>query len=251
MRDVQDNELRMSPLIYYRRGSDLPLELHSLDAPPPPTQDVPHLVSGALGLWVSHPSLKKNFQVHFDQGALQRRARQGNELLCKATGASRGTPLLITDATAGLGRESFLLASAGAVVNAIERNVALYWLMRDALRRARSARPELTDRLSLHLADALTLLPTLNSEVIYLDPMFPIRQKSAAVGREAMILQTFESYPSPEEEHTLLECALEFAHYRVVVKRPLKAPPLSGPQPSVALKGKAIRYDIYGKRRLP
>ncbi len=37
---------------------------------------------------------------------------------------------------------------------------------------------------------------------------------------------------------------------RVVVKRPRKAPVISGPAPSYSLEGKSSRYDIYAKKKL-
>ena len=228
-----------------------------------------------LGLTVV--GLKRPYVLSFDEGALDRRARQGGELLWRATGASRvagrGEPYLTLDATAGLCRDAFLMAVAGAHVLALEREEALYLMGVEAL--ARSESPHAT-RLTLWRAEAVSLLselsvaaqrgeaPTLIVQgeerevgVIYLDPMFPTRQKSAAVGRDAQALQalTHSLERSEEErlaeEERLLTLALTVAHYRVVVKRPIKAPPLPGPTPTSAIKGRAIRYDVYGLKALP
>ena len=87
-------------------------------------------------------------------------------------------------------------------------------------------------------------------DVIYLDPMFPSRTKQASVGREAQILQAFATPDHPHNDQ-LLTWALDTATRRVVVKRPIKASPLAGPLPTSAVKGKAVRFDIYGKRKLP
>lgn len=187
--------------------------------------------------------LTNPFTLAYEEGALLRRAQQGAETLCRVTGASKSQPLSILDATAGLGREAFLMSSCGANVTAVERSLPLYLLMRLALRQ--TSLP-----LELKLGRAQELYPA-NFDVIYLDPMFPARTKKAAVGREAVILKSFAPPPTPEEERELLTWALDHAQYRVVVKRPMKAPPLVGPAPTSAVKGRAIRFDLYGLKRLP
>ena len=216
--------------------------------PPPHAAALTRNTNGALSLHLH--SLARPFTLSFDEGALDRRAQQGGELLFKATGAARPSPPRVVDATAGLCREAFLMASAGAEVWAIEREEALFELASDALRRSQSPAAA---RLHIERADALERLPTLGerAEVVYLDPMFPHRQKSAAVAREAQVLQALAAAPpSDAEAAQLLAVALEVAVYRVVVKRPLKAPPLPGPPPTASIKGSVIRYDLYGKRKL-
>lgn len=219
------------------------------------------------GLQVLLPQLKRPFSLSFS-GELDRRARQGGELIWRATGAARPNPPSILDATSGLCRDAYLLASGGAQVVALEREPLLYTLASDALTRAPD---EVRARLDLRPWDALELLQSLKLGphdftpplatslpfgVIYLDPMFPARQKNASVSREAQVLQALthlRDRPELErlaEEGALLRRSLEVAYYRVVVKRPLKAPPLPGPAPTSSIKGRAIRYDIYGIRSL-
>ena len=43
----------------------------------------------------------------------------------------------------------------------------------------------------------------------------------------------------------LLAAALAKAIYRVVVKRPKKAPFLANKKPNHSLQGKAVRFDVY------
>jgi len=80
-------------------------------------------------------------------------------------------------------------------------------------------------------------------DVVYLDPMFPARRKSARVKKELQILQMLAVNSTPHEQ--LLEAALASAGNRVVVKRPRKAPPLTSRSPSHSLSGKTIRFDVY------
>ena len=216
--------------------------------------EIPYPISlDNQGLALHHPQLKIPFILYFDQGGLKRRQNQHGELLFKATGAARKTTLHIVDATAGLGRESVLMASAGAFVSSFECQPLLYCMLQDAWNRCTDL--DIKQRLQFYWGRAQDHFSVLAQEhsldVIYLDPMFPKRTKKAAVKREAMVLQSLSRISSIEEEHDLLERALDYAQYRVVVKRPLKAPPLAQRNPTASLKGKMIRYDLYGKKKLP
>lgn len=225
---------------------------------------MPELIESDEGLQLILPKLKHPFILNFGD-ELDRRVQQGGELLWRATGAARPNPPSILDATAGLCRDAYLLASRGAKVVALEREFTLFRIASDALSRASNS---VSQQLSLQHLNAHDVLRSLQNDVqasefkdyplpfgvIYLDPMFPTRQKSAAVSREAQVLQALTHHRSlsdlerQKEDRTLLSLALSCAYYRVVVKRPLKAPPLQGPMPSASLKGRAIRYDIYGIR---
>ena len=80
-------------------------------------------------------------------------------------------------------------------------------------------------------------------DVVYLDPMFPERRKSAQVKKELQMLQMLATCePSPEH---LLTAALATAAKRVVVKRPRRAPCFTTRSPSHSLSGKTIRFDVY------
>lgn len=79
-------------------------------------------------------------------------------------------------------------------------------------------------------------------DVVYLDPMFPERRKSAAVKKKFQLLHRLESPCENDEE--LLQAALSAHPKRVVVKRPVKGPFLAGVKPSYSLSGKAVRFDV-------
>ena len=84
--------------------------------------------------------------------------------------------------------------------------------------------------------------PTAAPDVIYLDPMFPARQKSAAVKKKFQLLHHLEQ-PCADEE-ALVQAALAVHPRKVVIKRPVKGPLLAGVKPSYQLAGKAVRYDV-------
>lgn len=79
-------------------------------------------------------------------------------------------------------------------------------------------------------------------DVVYLDPMFPARSKSAAVKKKFQLLHRLES-PCANED-VLMAAALAARPRKVVVKRPIKAPALAGVRPSYSLSGKAVRFDV-------
>jgi 16S rRNA (guanine1516-N2)-methyltransferase len=85
-------------------------------------------------------------------------------------------------------------------------------------------------------------------QVIYLDPMFPHRDKSALVKKEMRLFRPLVG--DDQDAPALLQAALALASHRVVVKRPRKAPIIDGAKPSHSLEGKSSRYDIYALKSL-
>ena len=154
---------------------------------------------------------------------------------------------LLVDATAGLGRDAALLARAGWQLILLERQPLLHAMLVDALRRdpemARSMQPLQVDSLAWLQRRLHSDLP--RPEVVCLDPMFPEREKSAAIKKDLAWLQQLCGSTREEDDAALLAAACELAGKRVVVKRPLRAPPLGGAAPSHALPGKTVRFDIY------
>ena len=80
-------------------------------------------------------------------------------------------------------------------------------------------------------------------DVVYLDPMFPGRTKSAAVKKKFQLIHGLERPTEPLDEESLLQAALAAHPRKVVIKRPVKGPYLAGVKPSHSIAGKAVRYD--------
>jgi len=77
--------------------------------------------------------------IDFTSGAIAHRLRYGGgrgQALPRAVGMKGGKTPNVVDATAGLGRDAFLLASLGAQVTLIERSPQMHALLADALARA-------------------------------------------------------------------------------------------------------------------
>ena len=220
-----------------------------------------HRLPGAMELRFTPAGLTLNQEggesilVDFASDAFLYRLAKGGgrrQPMARAMGLKPGYSPLILDATAGLGRDGFLLAALGCRVILCERSPILCALLRDGLTRA-AADPRLTamvERITLQTGDSRHLLPALacneRPEVISLDPMFPFRRKSALVKKEMRLVRSLVGEDA--DTAALLQVALIHAGKRVVCKRPSQAPPLNGPEPDFAITTPKHRFDVYLRR---
>jgi 16S rRNA (guanine1516-N2)-methyltransferase len=189
-------------------------------------------------------------RVDFAGGAVGYRFRRGGERghpLVRAAGIKKDRLPSIVDATAGLGRDAFLLASAGATVTLIERSAKVHALLKEALARAAAESPELAEvvaRMTLVQGDAKDRLPELKPDVVIIDPMHPPRRNTALVKQEMRQLSAIVG--ADEDADELMRIALASARERVVLKWPLRAAPLlETPKPSHQFAGKTVRYEVF------
>ncbi len=169
------------------------------------------------------------------------------ELLVKAARLKGVAHPTAIDATAGLGEDSLLLAAAGFQLSLFERNPVIAALLADALRRA-AEMPELSEivsRMNLIPGDSITGIQSLDRipDLVYLDPMFPVKRKDARAKKKLQLLQRLEA--PCDDEAALLEAALAIRPQKVVVKRPVRGPHLAGRKPSYSLAGKTVRFDCH------
>lgn len=207
-------------------------------------------------LFLTRDSKTKIF-VDFAEGASAHRQKFGggkNQAIAKAVGLNKidlaKKSLNVFDATAGMGKDAFVLASLGCNVTLVERQQPIYALLVDGFRRAKKSShlPWFEERMSVINAPAQQALQDAIAakqqvDVVYLDPMFPHREKSAAVKKDMALFQTFVGTDDDADE--LLPSAIELAQKRVVVKRPDYAPFLNGQTPSTQIKTKKNRFDVY------
>jgi len=146
------------------------------------------------------------------------------------------------DGTCGLGSDSFLLHQAGFQVIAVEKNVIIYALLLDGIARYEQQAGETCFKLIF--ADVNNQLDEKKYDVIYLDPMFPSKVKSA---KNKKTMQLFQSIHEAETDNAaaLLDQALSSTCKRVVIKRPKKAPILTNFKPTFQIVGKTCRFDAY------
>ncbi len=208
------------------------------------------LQDGALVLRNADLPKQGDILVDFASGAATYRRKFGGgkgEGIAKAVGLGKKPQLRVIDATAGLGRDAFVLASAGAHVTLVERNPAVAALLADGLRRAAldaQTADWLPARMQLVHLSALQALATLPPpDVVFLDPMFPPREKSALVKKE---MRAFHDVVGADDDaDALLAPALALPMHRVVVKRPGYADFLAGQKPTMSIEGKNNRFDVY------
>lgn len=203
-----------------------------------------YLLTDGLRIRLLMPSLAKTpYEVNFDTIALQKRLKTlRKELLIRACGIQKGSALTIVDATAGFGRDAFLLASAGAHVTLIEKNSIVQCLLANGI----SQLPETYQtRFLLCQGNSIEILPQIKTsiDVIYLDPMFEIDRR-AKVKKDLQLLQALAKKDGVDN-HALFAVAKKIAKQRVVVKRALHADYLTNEKPSFSLKGKDTRFDVY------
>ena len=186
----------------------------------------------------------------FTGGAVGHRFRFGGgrgEALPRAVGMKSGNTPMVVDATAGLGRDAFLLASLGAEVTLIERSPEMHRLLAEGMERARKTGGDVAGvirRMTLLHGDAKDLLPGLSPEVVLVDPMHPARKKSALVKHEMRLIR--EIVGTDEDSVELMQAALSAARKRVVLQWPLRADPMEGIGPaSHQIRGKSTRYDVF------
>jgi 16S rRNA (guanine1516-N2)-methyltransferase len=195
----------------------------------------------------------KPITVDFCAKELQYRCKPHNltkEALAKAIGKHQNKQLTIIDTTAGFGNDAFMLATLGYKVLLIERSPIMIKLLQDGLKRAQNCLDivHVIERLSFIPGDAIQILEKLPQEqypdIIYLDPMFPERRKSALVKKEMRVLHDLVG--EDLDCNMLLSIAIKIAKLRVIVKRPRLAPAIDiNTTPSFILKGTACRFDVY------
>ena len=219
---------------------------------------------GPLQIKFNQLQLEKPFCIDFINNK-NRIDRPREELVVKAIGKAD----LVVDLTAGLGRDSMLIASSGQRLCMIERNPTLYRLLYDGLSRYVLTKPDLD--VSLYNVDSTnqTLVAEIVSKhfyhspeelainkniTVYLDPMYPsgLVGKSSLVKKETQVLHRLVGATEGEDQSNnllLFQSAIHIATSRIVVKRPIKSPPLCDIPPHNTIKGTKQRFDVYFMNR--
>jgi 16S rRNA (guanine1516-N2)-methyltransferase len=211
------------------------------------------LTADGLELREAAPDAPGPIRVDYATGAMAHRLRFGGgrgQPLARAAGIKPGFNPTVWDATAGLGRDAFVLASLGCQVTLCERSPVMAALLADGLARAAlhsDIGAWVNQRLRLVHADAVGELQRLAAaerpDVVYLDPMYPHGKDHVLVKKEMRALQ--QLLGPDRDSGRLLEAALGCARRRVVVKRPKRADWLDERKPASSIESKKTRYDLY------
>ena len=186
----------------------------------------------------------------FIEGPILYRLKYGKgrgQNLAKAVGMKSNKNRNIIDATAGLGYDSFILASLGANVTLIERSQKMHTLLQNGIDEGISFGGEIeniVNRMELLFGDSKDILPKLTPEVIMIDTMYKDRKKTALVKNNMRLVREIVG---PDSDYIdLLKIALNCAKNRVVLKQPRYAEPIKEiTKCSHQILGKTIRYDVF------
>lgn len=210
------------------------------------------LIYGENFIELFDTQLNTSIFVDFVSGTLAHRQQFGGgrgQAIAKAIGLKRGNTPSVLDVTAGLARDAYILATLGCKVTLVEQSPVLYTLIKDGIERALASDAEhsvanftrlIYDDSKLHIEHAA--LET-QPDVIYIDPMYPERKKSALVKKDMQVLHRLLG--KDENADALLEAALAYSKKRVVVKRPLHADHIGSKKPTTCINSKKTRYDVY------
>lgn len=212
------------------------------------------LLFASTGYELTDLSTKATIRVTFTEGSLAHRVKFANSYkqpLAKAIGVTNKSKPTVLDITAGLARDAYVLYSLGCSVTMVEASAVLATMIQQAIDYSNQTDNENIincESFKIVNSDSLTYMQNLNIEVpdvIYMDPMYPERKKSALVKKDMQILHKLIGPPSDELNRNLLNQALQLARQRVVIKRPENASEIDGPPPTLKFSSKKTRYDVY------
>lgn len=247
-------------------GNDCPVKEQALQAEQLIKDKYPHLLTGCdmtltcsrkgVELTLNDKELSSSpFEISLVSDRLLWRLNHSgrkSEAICRAVMGRLDKPTVF-DATAGLGRESMILQSAGCDVYMFERNPVIYLLLCSALYKAnhdeaslsalKNGLPKMTGYGSVR--DQIERgAELIKPDVVYYDPMFPERSKSALVKKEMRIFHELVGFDEDTNEYANFLCTI--AGHHLVVKRPSNEKPLElNLRRSSFVDGKACRFDCY------
>lgn len=190
-----------------------------------------------------------NLYTFYAEFITKRRQLVNKELLIRAAklSAKPGTVLTAVDLTAGLGRDSIILALAGYTVTLVENNPFLGLI----LNYLRIKFGQLVPNLTLKYASHYEFLRASQQQfdLVYYDPMFADGKMALAKKDMQLIdfLVTSIAKPSLYNADNLLELVKSQCRNKLIVKRDNKQLPAFHTiiAPTYSLKGRTVRFDVY------
>jgi len=197
-------------------------------------------------LWYDHAGLSllvigNGHPFRVDESSLVKRnpSRGGKVQALSGLGKACGvasTPTVL-DAFGGFGFDGLSLSLLGCEVTIFERERIVWLLLSEFVKRTGLG-------VATHCREAMSFLRTNERhwDVIYLDPMFPQRQKKALPNRGMQLLQNLVGANDLDLEECL-QMSKHRARQRVVLKRRAKDEIIG--HPSHQILGRSIRFDVY------
>ncbi|MEK6772542.1 MAG: class I SAM-dependent methyltransferase [Bdellovibrionota bacterium] len=202
------------------------------------------------GFWQLRTRTGQQFEINFDQNKMdyQRKNVSKKNILAKAIGL-KTKGLCVLDLTAGLAIDAVHLTQLGCKITSLERNPVLHFLLSQAQKK--SSRAEIKN-IDFLLADAGHFLLEQGQmiaekfDVIYYDPMFPEKKKSALPRKEMQVFRQLVGEDADTKD--VIDASLQTRVKRFVVKRPLRSTLEKKVDPNVSVityKGNTVQYQAY------
>ncbi len=205
--------------------------------------------AAGLSLYSNEADAPGAVRVDFSDAGLNYRVSDAvkQQNIIKAIGLKANVKPRILDATAGLGKDAYLLASQGCDITMLERSKIVHALLADGIDRAltsNSIAAKAVRHMHLLNADFKEVAADFSKiDVVYLDPMFPLRHKSARAKKDMYLLQHLLG--NLQDDPEMLDLAIQIANNRVVVKRAKLSVHLGDREPDIEFRGSSSRYDVY------
>jgi len=199
---------------------------------------------------VSETVTFKPLMIDFTAGKARHRQMFGggvNQPLAKAAGIKKQYRPTVLDLTAGMGRDAYVLATLGCQITMTERIGAIAVLLQQAIDIARNDpdTQQIAGMMQLQAVSGQQFLIENHEDfdTIYMDPMYPHRDKTALVKKEMRIFRELAGDDCDAAD--MLVLARARAIKRVVVKRPKGGELLGGFKPDFEITSPNTRYDVY------
>jgi len=208
------------------------------------------LRSDAYFFWLSPHALRLHrngdrYGVYLSMREVTRRARSRRKsLLAKALGIKHHGARTVLDATGGFGLDSMLMSRWGCTVTVLERARVAFALLQDGIQRFVRQYPDCIPPRAVLVDFARFPAAAGDFDVVYLDPMFGQRHKTAQPNKRAQYLSScLEETTEQEELVQLIHRARGIAKQRAVLKRRRHDPIIA--QPNWQILGRSIRLDVF------
>ena len=199
-------------------------------------------------LWICSDKFGRYNSLEIYSSVLKRVKLVRSELLVKAIKTSQENNLVF-DLTAGLAKDSILIASSGYKVIMVEQNPFLVTVISYFIEVYQKLYPWVAN-MQVVYGNSLDFLSQYNDKLpvaIYLDPMFQ-HKKNALAKKDMQLIQMLNNAFNnvDVDNKKLFDLAYKYAQHKLVVKRDNKQQPLViSPLVSYTVSGKTVRYDVY------
>ncbi len=165
--------------------------------------------------------------------------------LIRATGLHKQKNLNILDCTGGLGHDTLVMAYFSANVTVLEQSLATYLELQETVEQTIDVLDSTPLQITCIHDEAMRWINKHTLErfdVVYCDPMFPKKKKSAK-SKQIMQKLALAAKNNEEDNQQLIKSLIQLKPTRLVLKRPLRAP--CDYKPHHVIQGKSHRFDIF------